>query len=211
MFYIFVIVNKNIDQMSNQDCQKSTQIMTGFNQLLVQLVIGAVIYLWIQTSDFTIQLGSISVSTLPNKFDKAIPSNSYIEFDEEQVNQFIKEFWYLAELHEKQFGIPASLNMASAILESNAGTRDEAARQGLHFLLGTNHKQKSVKKNWQKHSEYIHKSFKETGLNPNLQVDWQTFFNYVYSNGDSEMNNQIIWGIVQLYGLNNKNKYLALN
>lgn len=177
----------------------------------IEIMICILVFCWIHFNDFEFTIGRLSISNNPEIKEASFVSYGYLELEDEVVSNFIKEYSSLAYRHEKQFGIPAELKIAAAILESRAGTRDNAAREGVHFLYGTNPSQKSVHKNWQRHSEFIHKGFKKAGFNLSDKRDWQKYFEQLYSEGRSGIHSNLIQGIVEMYGLENKEKYLALN
>jgi len=177
----------------------------------IEAIICIPVFCWIHFNDFDFTTGRLSISTKPETNKASHFNYAYLELDEKVVSNFIREYGQLAYLHEQQYGIPAELKIAAAILESKAGTRDSDARAGVHFLSGTNPSQKSVNKNWQKHSEYIHKGFKKAGLSLSDKRDWKKYFDQLYSEGRDGVNSNLIQGIVEMYGLEMKEKYLALN
>lgn len=211
MFYIFEskkIAMKNIERKTIESKREGIR-KEGFGW--IELIICILVFSWIHFNDFEFTLGRLTISNNPEKKEASYVSFGYLELEDKIVANFINEYSVLANRHEKQFGIPAELKIASAILESRAGTRDSAAREGVHFLTGTNPSQKSVKKNWQRHSEYIHKGFKKAGLNISDKRDWEKYFEAMYSEGRSGIHSNLIQGIVEMYGLEMKEKYLALN
>ncbi len=76
------------------------------------------------------------------------------------VNAYIKRFAKVATVEMEKFGIPASLKMALAILESRAGTNPKALSINNHFgeqMDGQFYQ--SAWKNWRAHSEFLKKNY----------------------------------------------------
>lgn len=198
-----------IKNFSNTHKKENLRALIGFGWLEISLIVGAFIY--ISWSDFNWNIGKLTISSVPIVVSGYPNHLDYLEIEDEVVKKFIENFGHLAKIHERQYGIPAELKLAAAILESKAGIRDSYSLEGVHFLLGTNPRQKSVYKNWQKHSEFIHKGFRKSGFNSDQKEDWEKYFQIVYSKGGQKKFSNLIDGIVKLYGLEKLDKYLALN
>lgn len=94
--------------------------------------------------------------------------------------QYYNRFWHVAKAEEKKFGIPATIKMAQAILESNAGKSTLASKYRNHFGM-KGYKGKVVRyadddpddkfkvfstdwESWRRHSELITNSERYTLL-----------------------------------------------
>ncbi len=80
-----------------------------------------------------------------------------------KINAYINQYKDLAILERDSTGVPASVQMAQAILESNAGKSSLARRQNNHFGVkcfgkdcnGTYKSYKNVKASWDDHSRIL--------------------------------------------------------
>ncbi len=77
-----------------------------------------------------------------------------------EVQEYIARHSGLALREMREYGIPASIKMAQAILESDAGKSDYALYENNHFgrpLTGGDYS--SVGQNWEAHSRYLAEEF----------------------------------------------------
>lgn len=75
---------------------------------------------------------------------------------ETQVEAYIKRFRRVAVLEMQQYGIPASIKMAQAILESQAGAQNEAVVNNNHFGVPLrNTPVATAWESWRAHSLYL--------------------------------------------------------
>jgi hypothetical protein len=81
------------------------------------------------------------------------PSTTLPQLEQTTVESYIKRFAKVAVQEQKKFGIPASIKMAQAILESQAGTNAAATQSNNHFgqPLAT-HSCSSAWESWRAHS-----------------------------------------------------------
>ena len=87
-------------------------------------------------------------------------SNQVQDLTELDVNAYIKRFSKVASVEMEKFGIPASLKMGMAILESRAGSNPKAMSINNHFgALMDGEYYQSAWKNWRAHSEFLKKNF----------------------------------------------------
>ena len=59
--------------------------------------------------------------------------NSFGQNKNSVYNSYIEKFSSVAVIHQQKYGIPASITLAQALLESNAGQSELAARSNNHF------------------------------------------------------------------------------
>lgn len=64
-----------------------------------------------------------------------VVSMSYAQYNEEQHQEYIKEYANLAMQEMRRVGIPASIILATAVLESDAGKSDLAVIGNNHFKI----------------------------------------------------------------------------
>lgn len=81
---------------------------------------------------------------------------------EAQIQAYIQRFRRVAVGEMQQFGIPASIKMAQALLESQAGTLNEAVLSNNHFGLPLrNTPVATAWESWRAHSLYLHNEHPE--------------------------------------------------
>lgn len=81
------------------------------------------------------------------------PNSSATTLAGKDVEQYIKRFGKIAIMEAQKFGVPASIKMAQALLESQAGRSSAAVQNNNHFgqpLQGQNYE--SAWENWRAHS-----------------------------------------------------------
>ena len=92
-----------------------------------------------------------------NHSSKSVPSLPAVnDLDEKKVVAYIKRFSKVAGAEKDKFGIPASIKMAQALLESQAGDHPAARKANNHFgapLAGQAYN--SAWENWRAHSLLI--------------------------------------------------------
>ncbi len=79
---------------------------------------------------------------------------------DEEVARYIKRFAKVAEVEYDKFGIPVSVKLAQAILESGAGQSRMAKKDNNHFgrpMAGKHYQ--SAWANWRAHSIYLHDTY----------------------------------------------------
>jgi len=84
------------------------------------------------------------------------------DLDNESVKTYVKRFSRVAIAEMQKYGIPASIKMGQAILESNAGAASGVASENNHFgapLSGKNYA--SAWENWRSHSLLLKTSVPE--------------------------------------------------
>ncbi|AEE49612.1 glucosaminidase domain-containing protein [Haliscomenobacter hydrossis] len=80
----------------------------------------------------------------------------------ELVDAYIKRFRRVAVLEMQQFGIPASIKMAQALLESQAGTLNDAVTSNNHFGAPLrNTPVATAWESWRAHSLYLQNEYPE--------------------------------------------------
>ncbi len=95
------------------------------------------------------------------------------ELDPDAVKAYIKRFSRVAIAEMQKYGIPASVNMGQAILESRAGTSNMVREENNHFgrpLSGKSYA--SAWENWRTHSLTLKSSFPEAFENGNSYKKW---------------------------------------
>lgn len=77
----------------------------------------------------------------------------FAELDDQKAQAYIQRFGKVARMEMEKFGIPASIKMAQALLESQAGQQPDALQHNNHFgpLLAGRHFD-SAWENWRAHS-----------------------------------------------------------
>lgn len=82
------------------------------------------------------------------------------ELDDEHVSGYIERFSKVAQTESKKYGIPASVNLALALVTSQAGTSAEAVHANSHFgnaFAGMNFK--SAWESWRYHSLWLKEKY----------------------------------------------------
>ena len=80
--------------------------------------------------------------------------------NDREVQHYIARYSQLAVQEMKEYGIPASVKMAQAILESDAGQSDYALYENNHFgRLLTGGDYANAGENWEAHSRYLAEEF----------------------------------------------------
>jgi flagellum-specific peptidoglycan hydrolase FlgJ len=82
------------------------------------------------------------------------------DMDEAAVNAYLRRFSKVAVAEMRKFGIPASIKLAQAVLESNAGTSPNAVQHNNHF--GTplaDEEYVSAWENWRAHSLLLKRDY----------------------------------------------------
>jgi len=90
----------------------------------------------------------------------ASPERPPLAVTEAQVSAYIQRFEKVARAESQRFGIPVSIKMAQALLESQAGTSPEARAEQNHFgrpLRGVSYE--SAWANWRAHSLLLKRDF----------------------------------------------------
>lgn len=84
------------------------------------------------------------------------------DLDPEATKAYVRRFTKVAQVEMQKFGIPASVNMAQAILESQAGTTEVVRGQNNHFGLKMKGQQyQSAWESWRAHSILLRNDFPE--------------------------------------------------
>ncbi|MDX2071326.1 MAG: glucosaminidase domain-containing protein [Haliscomenobacter sp.] len=95
---------------------------------------------------------SIALPTKPGGTETARTSNP----QEAQIDAYIKRFRRVAVMEMQQFGVPASIKMAQALLESQAGTLNDAVVSNNHFGIPLrNTPVATAWESWRAHSLYL--------------------------------------------------------
>lgn len=95
---------------------------------------------------------SIALPTKPSSTEAARTSNP----QEAQIDAYIKRFRRVAVIEMQQFGVPASIKMAQALLESQAGTLNDAVVSNNHFGIPLrNTPVATAWESWRAHSLYL--------------------------------------------------------
>jgi flagellum-specific peptidoglycan hydrolase FlgJ len=136
-----------------------------------------------------------------NKDDRYIEkrTTSIIEFDESEVNAFVRRFAKVAIAENKKFNIPASVLLSVALLESEAGNNVAAKTQNNYFGATMGKKPFSTAwENWRAHSLYLFHAA-QGGIG-NEREDWI----YFIAKGKTENANLYAWqlkSLIEAYGL----------
>lgn len=95
---------------------------------------------------------SIALPTKPSSTEGIRTSNP----QEAQIDAYIKRFRRVAVIEMQQFGVPASIKMAQALLESQAGTVNDAVVSNNHFGMPLrNTPVATAWESWRAHSLYL--------------------------------------------------------
>lgn len=98
-----------------------------------------------------------------------VPTFSLSNITDQQAHGYIKRFEKVARAEMDKFGIPASIKMAQGILESRAGTNEDAMTYNNHFGTAmSGGEYKSAWQNWRAHSLLLQANYPslfEQGLN----------------------------------------------
>lgn len=198
--YMFMGVWRYFIALGYQKHRVQTTWFTKRNVFLLKLGSAAAIALFVFRSDFQVsinlgeQKNTPASKTSPNEGKigmatamslspvmekaRALPvsdykSSSYEDLNHRQIDRYIKHHSDLAKQEMRYFGIPASLKMAIAILESKAGTGEATQQFNNHFgkhLKGVNFS--SNETNWRAHSLYLTENYPDLKeLNGNY-LDW---------------------------------------
>lgn len=95
---------------------------------------------------------SIALPTKPSSTESTRTSNP----QEAQIDAYIKRFRKVAVNEMQQYGVPASIKMAQALLESQAGTLNDAVVSNNHFGIPLrNTPVATAWESWRAHSLYL--------------------------------------------------------
>lgn len=92
----------------------------------------------------------------PVSLSSTAPNQTIITASSEQIEAYITRFKRIAVLEKQKYGVPASIKMAQALLESNAGTNTAAIGENNHFgrpFKGVIHD--SAWESWRAHSLFL--------------------------------------------------------
>lgn len=104
------------------------------------------------------QMSLVSPVSLTNA--SAEPTFSLNNISDQQARSYIQRFERVARAEMDKFGIPASIKMAQGILESKAGTNEDAMTYNNHFgqvMAGGEYK--SAWQNWRAHSLFLQQNY----------------------------------------------------
>ena len=93
------------------------------------------------------------------------------DFDDDKVQAYIKRFSRVATTEMEKYGIPASIKVSIAILESKAGENEESSKRHNHFGKSmTGPAYQSAWENWRAHTLMLKDQYPELFyLEPNSQ------------------------------------------
>ncbi|HMQ49557.1 MAG TPA: glucosaminidase domain-containing protein [Saprospiraceae bacterium] len=112
-----------------------------------------------------------SVSLKKGKQNKRVVRTT--DLDEAQVKTYIERFKKLATIEMDKYGIPASIKLGQAILESQAGQLPEAIQNNNHF--GTPFKNEvfgNAWESWRAHSELLFEQYRSLFENGYDYREW---------------------------------------
>lgn len=185
--YMFMGVWRYFVALGYQKHRVQTTWFTRRNVFLLKLGAAGAIALFVFRSDFQVsinlggqnnapaskvspnqdKLGMVTAMSMSAATEKARvvrvvdnKSSSYADLNHRQIDRYIQNHSELAKQEMRYFGIPASLKMAIAILESKAGTGDATIEFNNHFgkhLKGVNFS--SDETNWRAHSLYLTENY----------------------------------------------------
>lgn len=184
------------------------------------LVIGAAVYvLTYKNLNLNFNLNApkttISETTSMNVANGLIPASAFV-LDDDANLVYIERFKAIAQTEMKRFGIPASVKMGQAILESQAGNTDLAKRLNNHFNLkcgvlaagtckettnGMFKQFESTWESWRAHSEYMtsgkFKSLLQSGKDYKI---WANNLKALHYNPDRQYAEKLIH-VIEKYNL----------
>lgn len=141
------------------------------------------------------------------RVERAISNPSYnktIEFNESDVNSLITRFGKVAMAENKKFNIPASVLLAVAILESDAGKSNRVKTNNNFF--GSRMKNKSYQtawENWRAHSLSLYQRAKGHIERVDDREEWI----YFIANGEEGNANLYAWQLKTLIAEYNLHNY----
>ena len=184
------------------------------------LLIGAAVYvLTYKNLNLNLNLNTpkatVSETTSMNVANNLLPSAAFV-LDDDANLIYIERFKEIAQTEMKRFGIPASVKMGQAILESQAGKTDLAKSLNNHFNLkcgvltagtctettdGMYKQFDSAWESWRAHSEYMtsgkFKTLKQSGHNYKV---WANNLKALYYNSDRQYSEKLIH-VIERYNL----------
>lgn len=121
--------------------------------------------------------------------------------DAAQVQSYIERFGKVACIEMQKFGIPASIIMAQAILESKAGKSPEAERNNNHFgapMSGSSYE--NAWENWRAHSLLLREQYPELFRTSNNSNSWAQALQQAGYSKDKDYARQLL-GLIEKYQL----------
>ncbi len=134
-----------------------------------------------------------------SKKEEAVPTVETL--DSESVHAYTRRFSKVAVAEMRKFGIPASIKLAQAIVESNAGSSVDAAANN-HFgapLAGEDYI--SAWENWRAHSLYLKREHADLFDSAFGYRQWAKGLAKQGYNPDRKYADKLI-GVIEKYGLN---------
>lgn len=197
--YVFSGIWRYLTAARYQQHRVRKKWLTRRNVLVFKLAFAALALFFVFQQDFRISInllkpaeGAIAPAQAPvEKMGVATPmamktkpvkekstvfsygSARYSDLKHRRVERYIEQHRDLARREMQHFGIPASLKMGMAILESQAGEAAPTAAFNNHFgrhLKGVNFQ--SVASNWRAHSLYLQENYPQLGASGTHYLDW---------------------------------------
>ncbi len=133
------------------------------------------------------------------QIDRAIRS---VRLNSQAVKDYIKRFSKVAVQEQVKYGIPASVKMAQALLETEAGTDVQAIQAHNHFgsLTAENHAS-SAWQNWRYHSERLHQLLPEFCFQVTDYKKWARQLERFNGTADAHYAQKIIY-LIEYHRLN---------
>jgi hypothetical protein len=133
---------------------------------------------------------------------KATPAPPMPTLDPEQVDAYVRRFTKVAQAEMRKFGIPASIKMAQAILESQAGTNKDAHQYNNHFGAPLQaHRYESAWENWRTHSMLLRAEYPQLFENGSDYKKWAKGLQVTGYNTTDQRYGQHLIAIIEQYRL----------
>lgn len=150
---------------------------------------------------------SLAQSVSLKKGKKKKSTELAAELDEAQVSAYIERFKKLATIEMDKYGIPASIKLGQAILESQAGQHPETRHNNNHF--GTPFKNEvfgNAWESWRAHSELLFDEFRSLFENGYDYREWAKAIQRSEYTTDADYGDKLI-NIIEKYQLYQLDEY----
>lgn len=145
------------------------------------------------------QMSIVSPVSLTSKAVE--PKFSLSTISDQQAHSYIKRFAKVARAEMDKFGIPASIKMAQGILESKAGTSEDAMTYNNHFgQIMSGNEFTSAWQNWRAHSLLLQENYPSLFKLGDNRKKWAKEFKRIAYSGDRNYG-QYLLDIIDKYNL----------
>jgi flagellum-specific peptidoglycan hydrolase FlgJ len=147
------------------------------------------------------EMGLAQPLALKNNSALSFKAASLNDLDEDRAKAYIKRFSKVAVAEMEKFGIPASINMAQAIVESWAGSHPAVRQNNNHFGAPLSDQLfESAWENWRAHSQLLRNAYPALLQTGNSYKKWARALQKARYNKDRSYDDKLI-DVIEKYQL----------